>query len=367
MSKTNFLKLFLSLIITLLVLISACTPTPEADREPPTEIAPDAESSVLNIHNWYDYIDESILTDFEEKFGITINYTNFESNEELIDELMAGPVDYDLVVPSDYAVEILRNEGIFGSLDKSNIPNFTNLSPTFINPAYDPGNRYCIPYQWGTTGIGYNIQATGIEITGWNDVFNPSFKGRIALLDDPRETLGAILLYLGYSPNTTNQLQINEAVEFLKTNSALIARYIADSEEIILATGEIDIAHEYSGEVFVAMEEYPEFHYVIPKEGAMIWSDNLCLLADAPNKENAEKFLNYLLEAEVGAALSNYLRYATPNQASLPLINEADRNNPALYPTNEVLARLFFFADVGSATKLYEDAWNDVISSHGNN
>ena len=364
MSKHNFLKLFQFLVLALLVLVSACAPTPAPAPEPSTEIAPDAISSVLNIHNWYDYIDESILTDFEEKFGITINYTNFESNEELIDELMAGPVDYDLVVPSDYAVEILRNEGVFGTLDKSNIPNFSNLSPTFISPTYDPGNRYCIPYQWGTTGIGYNIQATGIEIKGWEDVFNPSFKGRIALLDDPRETLGAILLYLGYSPNTTNQLEIGEAAEFLKSNSALISSYVADSEKIILTTGEIDIAHEYSGEVFAAMDEYPKFRYAIPIEGAMIWSDNLCLLANAPNKENAELFLNYLLEAEVGATLSNYLRYATPNQASLPLINEADRNNPGLYPTEEVLSRLFFFADVGSAYQLYEDAWNDVLANH---
>lgn len=356
-------RLVQCLFLALILLVSACTPTAAPTPEPTAEIVPVAEDNVLNIYNWDDYMDDTILAAFEEEFGITINYTTYTSNEELIDVLMAGPVDYDLVVPSDYAVEFLRRESQFGSLDKTNIPNFENIAPTFINPSYDPGNRYCIPYQWGTTGVGYNIKATGKEISSWADVFDPVYEGRVSFMEEPREAFAAILLYLGYSPNTTNQVELDEATEFFKSHADQIAVFAPDTGQDLLAAGEVDIAHEYNGDIFQIMADNPDIRYMIPSEGAMIWSDNLCLLADAPNKENAEKFMNYLLDAEVGAALSNYLRYASPNQAALPFLNEADRNHPGLYPPEEVLARMFFFADVGSAGQLYDDAWSDVLAS----
>ncbi|MBC8334564.1 MAG: spermidine/putrescine ABC transporter substrate-binding protein [Anaerolineales bacterium] len=358
-------KFFQFAPILLLVLVSACAPAATPTAEPATEVAPVAESTVLNIYNWEDYMDDTILAAFEEEYGITINYTTYTSNEELIDVLMAGPVDYDLVVPSDYAVEFLRGESMFGSLDKTNIPNFANIAPTFINPSYDPGNRYCIPYQWGTTGIGYNIKATGKELTSWADVFDPAYAGRVSFIEEPREAFAAILLLLGHSPNSTNQIELDEATAFLKSNADHIATYAPDTGQDLLDAGEVDIAHEYNGDIFQIMAENPDIRYMIPSEGAMIWSDNLCLLASAPNKENAEKFMNYLLDAEVGAALSNYLRYASPNQAALPFLNEEDRNHPGLYPPEEVLARMFFFANIGSASQLYDDAWSEVLANHG--
>jgi spermidine/putrescine transport system substrate-binding protein len=361
-TKLRFVQFFLLVII---LGLSACSPATIPAPETPEDSSLVEMERELNIFNWDDYIDEAILADFEEKYDVTINYTTFTSNEDLIAVLMEGPVEYDLVVPSDYAVEFLRNESIFGALDKNNIPNFENISNTFVNPTYDPGNRYCIPYQWGTTGIGYNIQATGKEIQSWGDVYDPEFEGRVSLLDEKRETFASILLHLGYSPNTTNQVEIDEAANFLKSHAAKIAVYAPDTGQNLLVAGEVDVALEYSGDVFQVMEDNPDIRYVIPSEGAMLWSDNVCLLAKAPHKEIAEQFLNYLLEPEVGAALSNYLRYATPNQAALPLVNEADRNDPGLYPPDDVLARMFFFSDVGSANQLYEDAWNDVLSSHG--
>ncbi len=364
MTKNTPSRLFYCVTIALLVMISACTPTPAPVLDLPTEAASKSEDKMLNIYNWADYIDESILTDFEEKYGITINYTTYTSNEELIDTLMAGPTDYDLVIPTDYAVELLRKESVFGAIDKTNIPNFDNIAPTFINPAYDPGNRYCIPYQWGTLGVGYNIQATGKEINSWADVFDPAFAGRVALLDEARASLGVILLHLGYSPNTTNQSEIAEATEFLKSNAPQIVAYAPDTGQDMLAAGEVDIAMEWNGDIFYIMSDNPDIRYVIPSDGAIIWADNVCLLANAPNQENAELFLNYLLEPEVGAALSNYVKYASPNQAALPFINEEDRNNPGMYPPDDVRARLFFLADVGPAAQLFDDAWNDVLANH---
>ncbi|NQU30323.1 MAG: spermidine/putrescine ABC transporter substrate-binding protein [Anaerolineae bacterium] len=359
-------KFFQFAPILLLVLVSACAPAATPTAEPATEVAPVPQDNVVNVYNWSDYMDESILADFEEKFGVTVNYTEYGGMDDLIDVLEAGPVDYDLVVPADYAVEYLRNESMFGAPDRANMPNFGNIAPTFINPYFDPGNRYCIPYQWGTTGIGYNIQATGKEILGWGDVFDLAVEGRVrlSLLADPRESLGAVLLFLGYSPNTTNPVEINEAAEFLKAHADQIVSYAPDTGSELLAAGELDIAHDYSGDIFQHMENNPDIRYVIPSEGAIIWSDNVCLLANAPHKENAEMFMNYLLDPEVGAALSNYLRYATPNQAALPLINESDRNDPGLYPSEDVLSKLFFLTDVGEATQVYEDAWSEILANH---
>jgi len=353
------------LFLALVVLVSACARKATPAPQPATEAAPAAEDNVLNIHNWADYMDETLLTNFEKEYGIKINYSTFTSNEDLVNELMAGPVEYDIVVPTDYVISSLRNESIFGSLDRSNIPNFNNIDPVFINPSYDPGNRYCIPYAWGTTGIGYNIKATGREIHGWSDVFDPAYAGRVSMLDDPRESFAAILLYLGYSPNTTNQIKINEAAEFLKSHNDQIATYAPDTGQDQLAAGEVDIAQEYSGDIFQVMADNPDIRYVIPQEGALIWSDNLCIPASAPHKGNAEKFMNYLLEPEVGAALSNYLHYGSPNQAALPFLNEEDRSNPGIYPSEEVRTRLFFSVDLGSAAQLYTDAWNDVMANRG--
>ena len=361
----NINRMVLRAFLVLFVLVSACTSTATSVQETPSDAATAESKSVLNIHNWADYIDESILAGFEEKFGVTINYTTFTSNEDLINELLAGPVDYDLVVPTDYAVELLRKKGVFGAIDKANVPNFANIDPTFINPSYDPGNRYCIPYQWGTIGIGYNVTATGTEIQGWSDIFDPAFAGRVALLDEPRVVLGAILLYLGHSPNTTNQIEIIQAAEFLKLNAGHVASYLPDTGQDSLAAGEVDIVMEWSGDIFTIMADNADIRYVIPNDGTIIWSDNVCLLANAPNKENAEKFMNYLLNPEVSAALSNYLRYATPNEAALPFINQEDRDNPGMYPSDEVKDRLFFLTDVGSTAKDYTDAWADVIANHG--
>lgn len=363
MNKSN--NLFRYLFLALVVLVSACAPKSTPAPQPVTEAAPVAEDNVLNIYNWTEYMDETILTNFEEEYGITVNYSTYTGNEELIDVLNAGPVEYDLVVPTDYAVTTLRNDSKLGSLDRANIPNFGNIAPAFINPAYDPGNRYCIPYQWGSTGIGYNIKATGREIRGWSDVFDPAFAGRVSMLEDPRESLGAILLYLGYSPNTTDQIKINEAAEFLKSHADHIAAFASDNGQDLLAAGEVDIALEYNGDIFLVMAENPDLRYVIPEEGAITWSDNLCLLASAPHKENAEKFMNYLLEPEVGAALSNYLHYASPNQAAIPFLNAEDLNNPGLYPPAEVRARMFFNVDLGLENALYTDVWNDIMASRG--
>lgn len=332
-------------------------PTPTATQAPSVP--------VLNFYNWDTYIDPTILSDFERQFNVKINYTTFTSNEELLAAVESGATAYDLIVPSDYTVAIMRRKGLLAPLDKKNIPNFKNVDPIFINPEYDPGNRYCAPYQWGTMGIGYDRAATGRDIRSWRDVFDPAFAGRVALLDDTRISLGAILLYLGYSPNTTNKVELAAARDFLKNHAQHIAVYAPDTGQNLLISDTVDLALEWSGDIFQIMEEHPHIRYVIPEEGSIIWTDNICIPVGAPHKELAEQFINFILDPQVGARLSNFIRYSSPNQAALPFINEDDRRNPALYPPDDIRRRLFFISDVGpDGTRLYNEIWQEVLAGH---
>lgn len=349
---------------SLALILPACSATDAAPGTPESSGA--GEPAILRFYNWDTYIDPQILANFEQQYNVAIDYQIYDSDIDMLEELRAGATDqYDLVVPSDFNVTIMRNEDLLAPLNKDNIPNLANIQATFVNPVFDPANRHCAPYQWGTVGIGYNIKTTGREIKGWSDFFDPAFAGRVAMLDDYRTTMGIVLLILGYSPNTTNSGQIAEAAEFLKLQANQISAYTGDDGQDLLVAGEYDMVVEWSGDIFQVMEDNPDIRYVIPEEGSIIWTDNICIPADAPHKELAESFINYLLEPAVGAALSNYVQYATPNQAALPFINEEDLNNPAIYPPDEVRQRLFFLIDVNlAADAIYEDTWTDILANH---
>jgi spermidine/putrescine transport system substrate-binding protein len=306
-----------------------------------------------------------ILTDFEDQFGVSIDYQVFDNDNDLLEELRAGATNYDVVVPSDFTVAIMRSEGLLAPLEKDNIPNVQNLDPTFISPVFDPANRHCMPYQWGTVGIGYNEEAIGREIESWADFFDPEFAGRVALLDDYRTTMGLVLLVLGYSPNTTDPEQIAEAAEFLKSHAEQVGAYTGDEAQDLLDEGQYDMVVEWSGDVFQIMEENPKIRYVIPAEGSIIWTDNACIPANSMNKALGEEFINYILEPEIGAKLSNYVQYGTPNEASLPYIDAEVLSDPAIYPSEAVRERLFFLVDVNlAATQIYEQAWDEILAEH---
>lgn len=356
-----------TLLLALLLVACGNPPPTQALLAPPPASSPaaDAPKRELRIFNWDTYIDPAILADFEQQFGVTISYTTFDSDADLIAAMRANPAAYDLIVPSDYAAAELRREGLLAPLHKQHIPNIKNLDPLFVNPAYDPGNRYCLAYQWGTTGIGFNQQTTKRPITGWGDVFDERFTGRVTLLDEPRETLGSILIYLGYSPNTVSSVEIAAARDFLKQHKQRIAAYAPDDGQDALAAGKADVVLEYSGDIFQVMEENADLRFVVPAEGAVVWADNMCISAAAAQQELAEQFMNFILEPTVGAQLSNFIHYSSPNQAALPLINEADRTNPTLYPPPDQRQHLFFMVDVGpAAAKLYAEYWQEVLDDH---
>lgn len=320
------------------------------------------QNKILSIYNWSTYIDPQVITEFEQKFGVQIKYDTFESNDDLYAKLKAGNPGYDVIVPSDYMVTIMRKEELLEPLNLEKIPNIKNIEPKFKNPPFDPGNQYSLPYQWGTMGLGYNIKATAQEINSWQVIFEPKYKERVALVDELRSMLGGVLIYLGYDPNTTNLEEINKAKDYIIEHKDTIAAFAPDTGQLLLDQGEVDLAVEWSGDIFQVMEENPNIRYTIPKEGSIIWVDNIAIAKNAPHKDTAEQFINFLLEPEISAKISNFVKYGSPNKVAIEkgLINEKELKNPGIYPPPEVFDKLTYIKDVGEATRLYDEAWTEV-------
>lgn len=311
---------------------SAPAPAPAAAEAAPAEAAlpefcGDASrlAPVLRFFNWADYMDEDIMTQFEAECGVKVTQDIYSSNEDLIAKLQAGNAGYDLVIPSDYAVQILISAGLLHKLDMANIPNVANIDPALMGMYYDSENVYSIPYQWGTTGIAYNTTAYPDGVDSWAALFDPAQvceqKGFSSMLDDERESIGAVLKYLGYSYNDSDPDHQAQARDVLLAQKDCLAAYNSDNYNQTLASEEVMIAHAWSGGTAMARSENENVKFVIPKEGGSIWMDNMSIPADAPNSYTAEIFINYLLSAEIGAQLSNYTYYFTPNLAAQPLLD----------------------------------------------
>ncbi|PSF32263.1 ABC transporter substrate-binding protein [Aphanothece hegewaldii CCALA 016] len=319
-------------------------------------------ANVLSVYNYSTYIEPAVITEFEQKYKTKVQYDTFESPDDLYAKMKAGNPGYDLIFPTDYLVTIMGKEGILEPLNHDKIPNLKNIDQKFLNPPFDPDNKYSLPYQWGTLGLGYNLKKTGKELESWQEIFNPKYKGKVAFTEEMRMMMGGILIYLGYDPNTTNPEEINKAKDFIIKNKDNIAAFAPDTGQVLLDQGQVDIAVEWSGDIFQVMEENPDLRYVIPKEGTIIWVDNFAIPKGAPHPDLAEQFINFLLAPEISAKTSNYIKYGTPNKVSIEkgLINKSELNNPAIYPPPEVYKKLIFINDVGEATRLYDEAWTEA-------
>lgn len=321
----------------------------------------------LNIYNWSTYIAEDTVPNFEELCDVSVVYDVFESNEAMLARIREGNPGYDIVVPTDYTIAIMIGEDLLEPLNHDLIPNFANVGEAFLDSPFDPGNAYSMPYQWGTVGIGYNVNTVDGEVTSWQDLFEHD--GPVAWLEDPRAMISFGLLLLDYDPNTENEDEIGEARDFLIDHSSNVEVIAADDGQALLLRGDVDMTVEYSGDIFQIMDECEcdDFAYVIPDEGSVVWVDNLAIPVDAPEPELAHAFIDYVLDAHVGADISNYTAYASPNQAAIDmaLIDEAYLNDPAIYPSDEVLDRLYFIADNPDTELAYLDAWDEVVIFSG--
>jgi putrescine transport system substrate-binding protein len=316
------------------------------------------EEPVLNVYNWSDYIDPAVIEQFTAETGIKVNYDVFDSNEVLETKLLTGNSGYDVVVPSAYFLERQVQAGVFRKLDKSQLPNLANMDPDLQQrvAAHDPGNEHAVIYMWGTTGIGYDagkIEAImpDAPVNSWSLIFDPEIVSRfkdcgVSVLEDPTDIVGTVLLWLGRNPNSESQEDLDAAEAALLAIRPYI-RKISSAQVIEdLANGEVCIAVGYSGDVLQAQSRAEEtgqavdIRYSIPAEGALLWFDTLAIPADAAHPRNAHAFINFLMKPEVAAANSNFVYYANANAAATALVEEDLRNNPGVYPTPEVKARL---------------------------
>ena len=317
----------------------------------------------LYVYNWSYYVAEDTIPNFEKEFGVKVVYDNYSSNEELLAKLQAGGTGYDLIFPSDYMVGIMGSEGLLEELNLSNIPNFENIEKRFIKLPFDPENKYSVPYLWGTTGIGFSAEKVDEKVDTWNILWNEKYKGRISMLDDVRGLANPALKLLGCGINTTNPKEIEAAKQQLIKQKPLVKFYSSDTYIDFLKSGDIWLCQGYSGDVFQVMKENKSVKYAIPKEGSDLWIDNMCIPRGGKSKYTAEVFINYLLRPEVAAGISNFTWYANPNEASHKFIKPEIMKNPAIYPPKEILDKCEFQKDVGEATELYEQLYNEVKSS----
>ncbi len=336
----------------------------QAPEQAPAQAAVEPAKEIV-FFNWSEYIDPEVYDLFEQETGIKVIEDNFSSNEELLAKLKGGVTGYAVIVPSDYMVNIMIQEGLLAELNHDNIPNLKNLAEEWRNVPFDPGNKYCVPYQWGTTGIGYLSDQID-EPQSWAVLFDPNpdapWYGRATMLDDARESFAAALIYLGYDPNTTDEAQLQEARDLLIKAKAGLSGYDSDTYEDLLASGENLLAHGWSGDFLVAQEDNENIAYTIPQEGGVIWVDNLCIPMSASPEEKlaGEMFINFILRPDIGAKISEYNYYASPNAEAEKLLPEDFLNDPTVYPPQEVRAKLHFLKPVGEAEALYQRLWDEV-------
>jgi putrescine transport system substrate-binding protein len=330
----------------------------------------------LSVYNWSEYIDEELLAAYEEEYGVRIIYDTFASNEDLLAKLQAGATGYDVIFPSDYMVAQMIELGLLAAIDTNNIPNFANISVDFRDAPFDPGNQYCVPYQWGTTGIAYradNEYLTENTPDSWAYLFDPATieqysSGGINVLNDQRELISAALFYLGYSPNSVDEGELTEARDLILAAKPYWKTFNSeDYDDSLLVPGEVVLSHAWSGDAAYAYyETYDEetedgdWYYAIPQEGAVKWMDNICVTASSERLDTAVYFINYLLDAENGAAITNYTYYASPNEAAKEFIVPEILEDPGIYPPDDVLAKLQWLTELGDGIFLWDQTWTAI-------
>lgn len=323
-----------------------------------------SKNNTLRVYVWTDYLDKSVIREFETKFNAKVVEENFPSNEVMIAKLQAGGGGFDLIVPSDYMIQTMKQENLLMTLPRNKIPNLTHLSDRFKTVSYDPNGEFTVPYMWGTTGFAYNSAKISQPPTTWKEFFDSNFARaadkRISLLDDPREVIGAALKSNGHSLNSIAENDLAQAKLKIIGLKQFISRFDTMSYKDLLASGDLWMAQAYSGDVVKMQASNPELRYVIPQDGATLWVDNLAIPTGAPNPELAAEFINYIMEPEVNARIARSIRYATTNEKARALLPQEELANPSIYPPKDVEERLELFTDLGASTELIDNVWAEV-------
>ena len=316
----------------------------------------------ITVFNWFDYIDPAVIEMFEKETGITVNYANFTTNEEMYTKLEAGAGSYDVLFPSEYMIERMIAKDLLAELDLSKIPNYANVMESLKDPSYDPGNKYSVPYMWGTLGILYNTEMVDGEITSWSALFDEANAGKVLMMNSMRDTIGIGLKHLGYSLNTRSEEEIKAATELLisQKNDKIVSGYLLDESKDKMVGNEAAIAVVYSGDAQYAIEKNDKLAYAVPEEGSNIWVDGMCIPKSSKNQEAAMKFIDFLCREDIAKMNFEYIYYCSPIQQVVDGLSEEDAAMDTINPSEEITSRCEYFNDVSDCMSLYENAWMEI-------
>ena len=323
-------------------------------------------SEEINFFNYGENIDEETVKEFEKQYGIKVNIETFDDMENMYQKVKNEGVKYDVILVSDALMPRMIKENLIQELNKDNIPNISQMDEEYLNLEIDPGNKYSVPYMFGTVGLIYNKDVVKENVDSWDILWNEKYKDKVFMFDTYRDTIGVGLKKLGYSLNSTDPKEIEEAKELLiQQRKTVDPIYGVDNGTTMIPAGESDINMIWSGEGLNLQEENPNLVYIVPKEGANFWIDSLCIPSNAKNIEGAEKFINFVSDKESALRIADEIGYTTPNKEARLEQPESVRNNPNAYMPKEIMDRCEIYVDFPKNIKrMYDDAWLDIKSSN---
>lgn len=306
----------------------------------------------INVYNWGEYISNGedgsmdVIAEFQKKTGIKVNYTNYETNEELYNILKNSGSSYDVVIPSDYMINKLIAEDMLLPIDFDKIPNYKNVMEQYKNLDFDKENKYSVPYSWGVVAMVYNKTMINEKPDSFSALWNKDYKGNILMFNNSRDAMAIAMQLKGIDPSVVTKEDIDTATAYLKEQKPLLKKYVMDQVFTEMEGDQAAIAPYYAGDIITMMDNNENLDYVLPKEGSNLFIDSMCIPKSSKNKELAEKFINFMLEPEVAKANSEYIGYSTPNQAAFELMDEDVKNNELAYPSKEYLDKCYYFSNL---------------------
>ncbi|NLD49939.1 MAG: ABC transporter substrate-binding protein [Clostridiaceae bacterium] len=343
------------LLIVLMLAMTGCSKKIETSPDKPFA------GTTINVYNWGDYIAEDTIKEFTEATGIKVVYETFDSNEIMYAKYKSGAVNYDILIPSDYMIEKLIKENELLPLNFDNIPNAKYIDGTFKNLAFDPSNAYSVPYMWGTLGILYNTKLVDDEVNSWDILWNKKYQGKIIMMDSVRDSFGVALKRLGYSLNSTSKSEVDKAKEALVEQAPLVQSYVVDQVKDKMIGEEAALAVIYSGEAIFTSDYNENLAYAIPQEGTNLFFDAMVIPKTSKNQGAAEVFINFMNDPQIAFNNTDYIGYSTPHTEAKAMLEEEVRNDPAAYPSQEIIDKCEVFVDLGAElTNYYNEKWNEL-------
>lgn len=379
-------KYLIALIALSMLLMSSCSSIDEIEEEVVEEpeiqtvTVEDTEyysqlkdsGASINVYNWGEYIpdgsEEGVLNvneEFTKLTGIKVNYSTYATNEELYAKLKGGGSNYDIIIPSDYMISRMIKEDMLEPLDLSKIPNFSNTMENFQDSAYDPKSKYSVPYTWGTVGIIYDTTVVEEEEIGWDILWNENYAGRILMFDNPRDAFAIAQNMLGYSMNTEDTQELEDAAEKLKEQKKVVQAYVMDEIFDKMGAGEAIIAPYYAGDAVTLMDEFEDLDFVVPESGTNLFIDAVCIPKGCRNKEAAQMYINFLSEPDVAYAVADFIGYSTPNEAAFEMLDDEVKNDGISYLDDDFIEeKTTIFCNMSDEANLkMQQLWTDMKSS----